>query len=187
MLRSLFAKYKASSDFNRFLIKGTLLFLAWRVFRKWMLLKGQYTAITQLGATLYLKTSRFLLSLFGMDTVVDYGERKLWLVDASEAIEIVYDCLGINLFFVFFIFMLAYPGSLKIKSWFIPLGFLSIFLMNAARMAAMTILVEKHPQHADFYHNFLFQALIYIGIFLMWMLFVRLNSRKQKTEKQTHL
>ncbi|MBN2806497.1 MAG: exosortase/archaeosortase family protein [Prolixibacteraceae bacterium] len=152
------------------------MFIVWRVFRKWMILHGQYTDFTQLASTLYLKTGLAFLKLFKHDVSVNYAERKMWLTGSDQAVEVVYDCLGVNLFFVFLIFLLAYPGSLRTKAWFIPLGFFIIFLLNSMRMAALTIVVECCYQQLDFLHHFVFQGFIYLAIFGLWFWFSNLKK-----------
>lgn len=175
---SLLRKYRETSDLNRFLIKGGVLYMAWRVFRKWLLLWGQYGAFTDSFSLVYLKVARFLLRLTGVPTRVDYSERKLWVEGAGQAIEIVYDCLGTSLFFTFLIFILAYPGRIKTKLWFIPMGFLLIFLLNSARMAALTVIVAHWPHLMDLYHHFVFQGFIFLAIFMMWYFFIRLSKKE---------
>ncbi|MFA9392851.1 MAG: hypothetical protein ACERKD_23790 [Prolixibacteraceae bacterium] len=179
MIRKLLDKYNNTSDLNRFLVKGGALFLAWRVFRKWMMLKGQSTDFTQGVSTAYLWLAKLFLRIFGVQTTLDYPTRKLWINGANQAIEIVYDCLGVNLFFVFLIFMLAYPGKVKIKLWMVPVGFVLIFLLNAMRMAALTKILACCPQHMDLFHHFIFQGIIYLGIFGMWWWFTSMNHKKR--------
>ena len=178
MLKSIIQKYKSTTDLNRFLLKGGSLFLLWRVFRKWMILHGQYTHFTEVWATIYLKIARFVLTIAGFKTEVTYPERKLWLVGASDSIVVAFDCLGVNLFFIFMIFLLAYPGRIKYKSWFLPMGLLGIFFLNALRMAALTVIVAHHPDQMDLYHHFIFQAIIYLFIFTLWWWFSKLEKQK---------
>nr|MDA3927648.1 exosortase/archaeosortase family protein [Prolixibacteraceae bacterium] len=149
MIRKIYDKNLITSDLNRFLIKGGTLFLLWRVFRKWMILKGQYTDFTQVVSEIYLRLAQFYLTLFNFKTSVNFSERKLWITGASNAIEVVYDCLGVNLFFVFTIFLVAYPGILKHKLWYIPSGIVVVFLLNSLRMAALTPIVALYPERMD--------------------------------------
>lgn len=179
MIQKILDKYHSTSDLNRFLIKGGGLFLLWRVFRKWMILKGQYTDFTQVVSHAYLNIANFTLKLFGINTGVDFASRKLWIEGAGEAIEIVYDCLGVNLFFVFSIFIFAYPAKSKSRLWFIPMGLVSIFLLNGFRMAALTVVVAKIPSQMDFFHHFVFQGMIYIFIFALWWWFTRLSAKNK--------
>lgn len=169
-------KYKGTTDLNRFLIKGGLFYLMWRVFRKWLILKGQYADFTQVMAEIYLKIAKFILNILGWDTNVSYTDRKLWITESDNAIEVVFDCLAINLFFIFAIFILAYPGRVKTKAWYIPCGFIVIFLLNAMRMAALTPIVAKWPEQMDLFHHFIFQGMIYLFIFTMWWYFTKLEE-----------
>lgn len=178
MFVKLLDKYRNTTDLNRFLIKGGSLFLLWRVFRKWMILKGQYTDFTQVISKVYLKLAYSFLRIFGVDVTADYSCRKLWVTGSENAIEVVYDCLGVNLFFIFAVFIVAYPGKLKTKLWFIPFGFAVIFLLNAMRMAALTLIVNKYPEQMDLFHHFIFQGIIYIGIFAMWWWFSKIGRDK---------
>ena len=179
MFKNLLHKYHSTSELNRFIIKVIPLFLIWRGFRKWMILKGQNTDFTQSVSSAYLWVAKLFLNIFGISTTVDYSARKLWISGASEAIYIAYDCLGVNLFFVFMVFIFAYPGRIKTKSWLIPLGFLIIFILNAARMAALAKVLECCPSRMDFLHHFVFQGIIYVGIFGMWLWFTKLESKKR--------
>jgi exosortase/archaeosortase family protein len=180
MFKKFINKYKKTTDLNRFLIKGALMFIVWRVFQKWMILHGQYTDFTQFASTLYIRSGSFFLKTFNYDVSVNDQARKMWLTGSDQAVEIVYDCLGINLFFVFLIFLMAYPGSLRTKAWFIPLGFLIIFLLNSMRMAALTIVVDCCYHQLDLLHHFVFQGIIYLAIFGLWVWFSAMKQQKNR-------
>jgi exosortase/archaeosortase family protein len=154
--------------------------MAWRVFRKWMLLNGEQTDFTQAFATVYLKVMGFLLSFLAFDPVIDYPTRSLWLEGSTHSIYIAYDCLGVNLYFIFLIFILAYPGSIKNRIRFILSGFLIIFILNSMRMSALAWIVSKWPEKMDFYHHFVFQGVIFAAIFAMWYLFSQLNRKENQ-------
>lgn len=156
------------------------MFIVWRGIRKWMILEGQYTDFTQLASSLYLKIGSLALKVSGFDVIVNYPLRKMWLNGSSQAVEIVYDCLGVNLFFVFLIFLIAYPGKLNTKAWFIPMGLLIIFLLNSLRMAALTVVVDCCYHRMDLLHHFVFQGIIYLAIFGMWVWFSNLKQEKSR-------
>lgn len=181
MFNKILTKYKETSDLNKFLIKGVALFMTWRVFRKWMLLHGEQTDFTQWFAAIYLKVVGFLLSFLAFDPVIEYPTRSLWLEGSTHSIYIAYDCLGVNLFFIFLIFIIAYPGSNKSRIQFVISGFLIIFILNAMRMAALAWIVSKWPEKMDFYHHFVFQGVIFAAIFAMWFMFSKLNQKKELT------
>jgi exosortase/archaeosortase family protein len=187
MLKKLINKYRTTTDLNRFLIIGGSLFLVWRVFRKWMLLEGQYLEFTNIWAKAYLNIAGFVLSVFGYDTSTDFSLNKLWLTGASQAIEIVYGCLGVNLLFIFMIFIMAYPGKLKIKIWFIPAGICLLFILNALRMAALAVVAANKYHLLDLYHHFILQGVIYIIIFALCWWFSVINKKAITTNKSKQL
>ena len=180
MFKRILAKYNETTDLNKFLIKGIALFMAWRVFRKWMLLNGEQTEFTHWFATIYLKVVGFLLSFLAFDPIIDYPSRSLWLEGSTHSIYVAYDCLGVNLFFIFLIFIVAYPGLIKHRIQFVISGFLIIFLLNSMRMAALAWIVSKWPEKMDFYHHFVFQGVIFAAIFAMWFMFSQLNQKKNE-------
>jgi len=147
--------------------------MLWRVIRKCLFLWGQYGGFTQVFSYAYLKVSAFFLSLFGVEYNLDFASRKLWVEGSSQSIEIIYDCLGTSLFATFLIFMLAYPGKIKTKMWYIPMGLVIIFLLNAARMAALAVIAHKWYAHLDLFHHFIFAGFIFLAIFILWVVFVR--------------
>ncbi len=176
VLTRIWKTYKETSQLNRFLIKGGVMFMAWRVIRKCLFLWGQYGEFTQIFSYAYLKVSAFFLKLFGVSYNVEYASRKLWVVGSNQAIEIVYDCLGTSLFATYLIFMLAYPGKLKTKVWYLPMGLAVIFLLNAARMAALTVIANRWYSLLDLFHHFIFAGFIFLAIFILWVIFVRSQS-----------
>lgn len=181
MLKKIIEKFNKSSELNKFLTKGVVLYFLWRIFRKYMLLWGQYEDYTSAFAGLYLKVSDFFLKFLGFASIADYDTNKLWIKGSENSIEIVYDCLGTNLFAIFLIFIIIYPGRLISKLWYIPSGLIVIFILNAMRMSAMAYVAYVKPQNFDVFHHFIFQGIIYISIFLMWFGFVRLSAKYIKS------
>jgi len=179
-LHNLIEKYRKASELDRFLVKGASIYIIWRIIRKYMIVWGQYEDFTNSFSKIYLTISEFFLSIMGFETYADYEEKKLWINGSLESVEIVYDCLGINLFFIFTIFILAFKSRILTKLWYIPAGLTIIFLLNAIRISCLTYIVFAHPENVDLFHHFIFQGIIYMCIFLMWYAFVKLTA-KQKT------
>ena len=175
---SLLNKYRETTDLNRFLIKGLIFFGAWRGFHKWYYMNEHFGKISDVLAIWYLNVANFFLKLFGIKTGVSKPECKLWVEGASDAVQIIYDCLGINIIAVFVIFIFAYPGKIRTKAWFIPAGLVAIFFLNAMRMSALTIIVDKWPHLMDLFHHFIFQGIIYVFVFAFWYWFISLSKKK---------
>ncbi|MGF7139388.1 hypothetical protein [Roseimarinus sediminis] len=164
-------RFRTASDLNRFLIKGGALYLVWRIIRKWMLLQGQYLMFFHWLGTTYVYVARFFLQLVGFDVIIDPEKNLLWINGSAGAVKVVYDCLAVNLFFIYLIFIIAYPGNIRLKLRFAVCGLVLIYLLNAMRMAALSIIVMRIPHLMDLFHHFIFQGLIYLFIFGLWYYF----------------
>lgn len=92
--------------------------------------------------------------------------------DSGSAVQIVWSCTGIKQSFIWLCILLATAGGWKQKLWYIPLGWLCIYLFNLLRIYLIVCLVEFHPDWFHFLHEYLFKYLFYGMLFVLWVLFV---------------
>jgi exosortase/archaeosortase family protein len=92
------------------------------------------------------------------------GGSLLWIGDP---------CNGVSLFAVFSIFLLAYPGPWKHKAWFLPLGLLSIHVLNMLRIVVLCIVVTVDYELLNFNHDYTFYIIVYGWVFGLWYLWVK--------------
>ncbi len=91
-------------------------------------------------------------------------------IDGSNGVLIGYPCNGLELFALFTGFVIAFPGKIKNKFWFIPLGILVIHLTNIIRILALAIIAYKSPNYLEFNHNYTFTVSVYVIVFALWMI-----------------
>lgn len=101
-------------------------------------------------------------------TIGVQGGHLLWIGDP---------CNGVSLFAVFALFLITYPGPWRHKLWFIPLGLLSIHLINVVRIAALCIVVSIDYELLNFNHDYTFYVVVYGWVFLLWYLWVKRFAR----------
>lgn len=92
--------------------------------------------------------------------------------DSGLSIGIVWSCTALKQSFIWLVIMLFARGSGRRKLWFIPLGWLCIYLFNIFRITAVALLVEYHHDWFPFLHNYLFKYLFYGMLFLLWVWWV---------------
>ena len=107
-------------------------------------------------------------------------------IDGSIGVWIGDPCNGIALFALFIIFMLAYPGPLLKKLWYIPLGLILIHIVNIIRITALTIIVDINPDWLDFNHNYTFYVFVYSAVFILWYIWAFKLSDRRLSKKTTH-
>jgi exosortase family protein XrtF len=168
-----------------FLLKALLLYLFWYLFYElWLhplgifdsliidnLIKSGEFIITNLGYTLIPEPDpKWAIRTLGID-----GTHGIWIGDP---------CNGISLFALFTGFVIAYPGPLKTKLWFIPLGLVAIHLVNICRIVALVLITLYAPEYLEFNHTYTFTIAVYSFVFLLWMLWAnKLAVPKANTVK----
>lgn len=162
----------------RFLAAAGALFLGWYllyelVIHPWgvldravidNLIRLSGALLTALGYTLLPEPANAEM----IRTIGVQGGHLLWIGDP---------CNGVSLFAVFALFLLTYPGPWRHKLWFIPLGLLSIHLINVARIAALCIVVSIDYELLNFNHDYTFYVVVYGWVFLLWFLWVKRFAR----------
>ena len=87
-------------------------------------------------------------------------------------------CDGLVLFVLFGVFVLAFPGPMRRKLWFIPLGICAIHVANLLRVLSLVILNFYRPEALAFNHDYTWTVLIYGFIFWLWYLWTERLSRE---------
>ncbi|MBX7201850.1 MAG: hypothetical protein IT240_03855 [Bacteroidia bacterium] len=111
-----------------------------------------------------------MLHISGYELVNDY--RSIAII-GSYGIIIGNHCVGFGISYAFASLIMSYPGPLKTKAWFIPLGMLLIMLMNAGRIAWVAITGFNTGYIMQVEQHDLFNYIIYVLIFLMWLVWIR--------------
>lgn len=158
------------NPFYQFLLKALILYLSyyliyelWLRPQRWLdmlVISNLETAssfiLKALNFTLIQESSDVFIRTIGID-----GTNGLWIGDP---------CNGLTLFALFAGFVIAYPGSLKTKLWFIPLGLIMIHLLNILRIVALVVIVYyfPDPEVLDFNHTYTFTMLVYGFVFGLW-------------------
>ncbi|MEO1052805.1 MAG: exosortase family protein XrtF [Bacteroidota bacterium] len=123
-----------------------------------------------------------LLVLLGypVSTLADETGPYVKLVEDGTIILSVFEgCNGVNVSIVFLAFLVAYSRPVVQLVWFIPLGLFIIHLVNLLRISFLFYVSKNQPDYLYFAHKYLFTAIIYAVIFLLWYIWVnKLHRRK---------
>lgn len=159
-----------------FLASALLLYIGWfLVYELWLHPKG-YLDLLVIKNSIFL--SKHFLTAFGFHIDIE-NTRKIF-IESKAGIFVGDECNGLSLFALFAGFIISYPGSIKSKVLFIPIGILFIHLLNVLRICGLLILQLYAPQFMEFNHTYTFTILVYGFIFLLWMLWINKFSAKRK-------
>jgi exosortase/archaeosortase family protein len=113
-----------------------------------------------------------LLRLLGFTASVGPGSTVL-LMDGQPAVVVGAPCDGLVLYALFTGFIVAFPGPVRPKLWFIPAGIIGLYLLNIVRVGALALNQHYAHQSVDFNHHYTFSFVVYGCICALWMQWVR--------------
>lgn len=163
----------------RFLLLSGILFLIWFVSYEFIL-KPNGTLDRFLIDNL-IDLSGGVLVLLGFALIpepINAEEIRTIGVDGGSLLWIGDPCNGLSLFVVFIIFMVTYPGPWKHKAWFIPLGLISIHLINTIRIIVLCLIVTIDYELLTFNHDYTFYVIVYGWVFLLWWYWTKMFAPK---------
>jgi exosortase family protein XrtF len=102
------------------------------------------------------------------------------IVNEAYMARIVEGCNAISIIILFASFVLSFFGKLKLTLLYLLAGTVIIYAMNIIRIAILAIGIYEYPQYTEFLHSIIFPLIIYGTVFLLWVIWVRIYSRKQK-------
>ncbi|MBD81197.1 MAG: hypothetical protein CL840_19925 [Crocinitomicaceae bacterium] len=158
-----------SNPLFRFIIYAFSLYLLWFIlYSNWLQPQG---IVDNWVIGIIINHTDTLLSILGFEThspdiygpdvktVGIVGSSGVWIGDA---------CNGLTLFALFSGFVLAYPGPMIKKIWFVPFGIVTIHLLNVIRVTALAVIAKYYPSSLDFNHTYTFTILVYSYVFGLW-------------------
>jgi exosortase/archaeosortase family protein len=149
----------------RFLFKVTGLYIFWFLLYEVWLHPTEKLDIWVIRSTLNLALK--IIKVLGYATFS--GKDRLLGIDGTNGLWMGDNCDCIELCALFAGFIIAFPSCWRKKLWFIPLGILSIYLLNVLRVVLLA-LVQKYFSNKwlEFNHTYTFTIVIYLFIFLLW-------------------
>lgn len=165
---------------TRFFVFAAALYLAWYLLYE--LVIKPYTPIDEKLISLIVANSAFSLKLLGFTVYQSIEDSNMQLigVDGAHPVWIGAPCNALTLFMFFALFVIAFPGDIKKKFWFIPLGILIIHIANVIRIVSLVIINYYAPQYLAFNHTYTFTVFVYGIIFCLWMWWVNTSLKENK-------
>jgi len=167
-----------------FLIKAFFLYLVWVL--AYRLFLHEDSAIDYWLINNLTSIAANTLQFFGYKMMLlpsDVSTMGVVGIDGSHGVLIGYPCNGLELFALFTGFVIAYPGKLSNKLWFIPAGLLSIHLLNILRVIGLALLSYHAPEKLEFNHTYTFTFIVYSYVFFLWIIWaLKLSGVQVKSD-----
>jgi exosortase family protein XrtF len=169
---------------TRFFVLAFVLYLSWYLLYE-LFIKPN-TLIDEKLISLIITNATFILKLFGLTVYQRLEDKNMQLIgiDGAHPIWIGSPCNALTLFMFFALFVIAFPGNVKKKLWFIPLGIVIIHFANVLRIICLAAINYVAPQYIEFNHTYTFTLFVYGIIFLLWMWWVKVALKENKVHEQ---
>jgi len=179
--------FSLKNQLLRFVLLSTLLYLCWLGAYEFYLHK--HTSFDSSVIHALVVASESTLHVLGYATT-DYKAadgvfRQHVGIEGSVGVTIGAPCDGVVLYILFVCFVAAFPGPWKHKLWYLPLGTLSVFYINALRVVGLAIIVSINPDWLAFNHDYTFTIVVYAYVFLLWVIWVKRFSTMRHSEIST--
>lgn len=170
--------------FLKFLISSSATYVVLYFIYEFVIKK--YTFWDQVFIRVIINSTEPVLHAMGYKTfkVLGNDEFQSIGIDGSNGVWVGAACNAVTLFFLFAVFIIAYPGQQKGKLWYVPLGIFTIHILNILRVTALAIIAFYKPDLLDFNHTYTFTFIIYGYIFLLWIIWVNKFAPQTKNENE---
>ncbi len=189
MLGSQLAKLKSTlADFppqiKTFLIRSFILFVVWKglYLLFWSEKRTLDDPLTQMVAkhSVWVLnqitpgnqfTAKPLLAMKNFEGEIQVSRVSRIDRNGKPIMNIADECNGLELFILYFGFLLAMPATIKRKLWFGFGGILIIHAVNVFRCVGLGLLLMNWDTYFDIAHHYIFKIMVYSTIFILWVIF----------------
>ena len=188
------AKNKIPIQIRLFLGKAFLFFVVWKIIYNVFLYDSKYldraltthvgnasvTLINSLGTMNGFASKREMIDNDNIGIYKD-GVSAIYHND-KVVLYIANVCNGLELMVLYIGFIICMPSTFFRKFLYIILGVIVLDSINILRCVGLIYLREYYAIYFQFAHHYLFNAMVYTGTFIMWILY----SRKIQFKNETH-
>lgn len=123
------------------------------------------------------------LKILGFDAfqAIDKTRPWVWIGLNGEWCSYINEgCNAVSIMIIFVAFIVAFSTTWKQTLLYILSGLLIIQIMNVARIALLNYIFAYHPEYGKTAHDYLFPAIIYGTIVVLWIVWVKYFALKKK-------
>ena len=188
------AQNKIPKQIRLFLGKAFLFFVVWKIIYNVFLYDAKYldraltahvgnasvTLINSLGAMNGFVSIRETDS-YNYDRNTSFIELSAIYHNGNKVLNIANVCNGLELMVLYIGFIICMTSKFFRKLLYIIVGLIVLDAINILRCVGLIYLREYYAIYFQFAHHYLFNAMVYTGTFIMWILFSRKIQFKNET------
>ena len=139
-------------------------------------------------STWVMKQTTFVQEFLGYPSMMVPGkpedETTWFFVNGTYTSRMVEGCNSISIMILFLAFVFAFYKGAK-TFVFVIFGLLFLHVMNVLRIAGLNIIILELPNYSKMGHDYLFPAIIYGSVVLLWLIWVKFFALKTTENENT--
>ncbi len=160
----------------RFIILYVVLVLGYQFY-----LNGFKNAGLDSFSTWVMTQVDFVQNLIGYPSQMVHGkpqdETAWFYVSGKYVSRMVEGCNAISIMILFLAFVFAFFEGFK-TFVFGAVGLIFLHVMNVLRIVGLNILLVEYPQYSKMGHDYLFPAIIYGSVVVLWLIWIKFYALK---------
>lgn len=108
-----------------------------------------------------------------------FNEQVYYYMDKRPITRMVEGCNAISVIILFVSFIFAFYKGTK-TFVFVAVSLLALYVMNVLRIVGLNIVTKDHPDYSKFTHDYLFPAVIYGSVVLLWLVWIKFFALKNE-------
>lgn len=124
----------------------------------------------------------FLQNTMGFPSALydDVPKQQVWFHVKSQFVtRMVEGCNAISVMILFLSFVFAFYKGIK-TFVFVVLGLILLHIMNVLRISGLNIVYSDYPQYGKMSHDYVFPALIYGSVVVLWLVWIKFFALKNE-------
>lgn len=121
---------------------------------------------------------------FQTQTMDDSNRPWTWILMDGQRISYINEgCNAISIMLIFVAFIVAFSTTWKQTILYILGGLILIQIMNVFRIVVINYIFKYHHEYGEMAHDYLFPAILYGTIVLLWIIWVKYFALKKPIRK----
>lgn len=125
------------------------------------------------------------MNVAGMDAYQKDDQERPWIWMGADGKWLSYfneGCNAISIIIIFSAFIIAFSTTWLKTLLYILFGTVIIQVMNVFRITLLNYILLHHEEYGEMAHDYLFPAIIYGTIVVLWILWIRFFVIKKRSE-----
>lgn len=127
--------------------------------------------------------TKYIQDALGYPTYLydDVKNDQVWFYVVNKYVtRMVEGCNAVSVMILFLAFIFAFYKGFK-TFVFAGIGLVFLYISNLFRIVGLNLVILEHPDYGKPFHDYIFPAVIYGSVVLLWLIWIKFFALKNET------